>query len=130
MKEWFEELYDIERTWGPHRSYKIYNPITGEIYIHSIFALASIAISIFNFFSFMEIQELIIAVLLGIVAFVSGIVGLVLSLRAFSYAIDYKSVFRVGVAVSGVLFSLLGMIATVASFIFVFIPIYRLLNNR
>ena len=128
MKEWFEELYDIERTWGPHRSYKIYNPITGEIYIHSIFALASIAI--FNFFSFMEKQDLIIAVLLGIVAFVSGIVGLVLSLRAFSYAIDYKSVFRVGVAVSGVLFSLLGMIATVVSFIFVFIPIYRLLNNR
>lgn len=129
MKEWFDEWFEVHGRWGRHNSYRIYNPLTGELYVHNVISAASVLIAGANFFCYMQMQEFAFSVFLGIVAIVLGLLGLVLSFMQFPKAFAYKSIFRVGVVLFGIIFSLLGILITVATFVFVIAPTHSLIAH-
>ncbi len=130
MKEWFEEWFNVYGSGGRHNSYRIYNPITGELYIHSTLGLVSVILAGVNFFVYMQKFDIVIAILLGFFALASGKIGFILSIMSFPDAFQRKSIFRVGVSILGFTNSLLGIVITVVIFAFVIIPIQTQLLNR
>ena len=130
MKEWFEEWFEVHGSWGRHNSYKIYNPLTGELYIHSLLGLVSVILAGANFFTYMQKFDIAIAIFLGFFALALEIVGFILSIKSLPVAAQYKSIFRVGVSLSGIINSLAGILITVATFAFVIIPIETKLLNH
>ena len=117
MNEWFREYFELHSTWGRHSSYKVYNPVTGELYVNSALGLASVGVAGFNFFNFMMHQDMIVVVILGIVAVLLGIVGMVLSIMNIPYSFRSKSIFRVIVAFFGLIMSIGGILVSVMTII-------------
>ena len=122
MNKWFDELRNNYA--GRNRFYttSYYNPSTGEVYLHSFLGLVSIGLAVFGLLNYMSKQEMLLAVILAVPALGAGIAGLILSFRNFPYAFRCKSIYMISTIVSGIIFSLLGIIMCLVLGFLIFVP--------
>lgn len=110
MNKWFEEYWQNHTGRNRFVTTSYYNPSAGEFYLHSFFGLMSGVIAFYNFITYMQKHEMILAVILGVLALGFGIAGLILSFKNIPYALRCKSIYMVSTVVSGILLSLFGII--------------------
>ena len=136
MSGWLDKYFDenITNKFGAGflRSSAIYNFAAGEFYFHLLLGLLSAAFALINVFEYFKMYManqataipfmIVINVFLGILALIAGIAGLILCVKDIPYAFRCTSIYRLSAIISGMLFSLIGILATIGLVIFAFVP--------
>ena len=122
MSEWFDEYWKNHTGRNRFFTTGYYNPSSGEFYLYNFLGLASFFGSCYILINYMIKQEAFIAVLLGAIAFLVGIIGLVLSIKNLPYAFRCRSLYRVLSTFAGIVSSLGGMLISLLIFAMIFLP--------